>query len=289
MRILFTVPHVFNPSKGGKYGSTGVNPVPRIEAFNRCLLALHQLFGGGQYEINFARWRAVPVPAESASELDIVVLTTRGVHLLSQVNLPPRSFREMAVEVEPMMLEFECQRVLAEGLGRYDYYCFLEDDLVIHDPWFFRKLQWFTGRFGDECLLQPNRFELGRPGGKVCKLYPDNHLKPETTRRFQNLEDTPELLAEHLDRIVRFRRPTNPHAGSYFLNAAQMKRWTDQPHFLDRSTEFIGPLESAASLGIMRAFRIYKADAPHMDFLEIEHHSDSHLAMLGESMPLAKA
>jgi hypothetical protein len=38
--------------------------------------------------------------------------------------------------------------------------------------------------------------------------------------------------------------------------------------FFDRDTSFIGPLESAATLGIMRAFRIYKPAPEHAAFLE---------------------
>ena len=44
---------------------------------------------------------------------------------------------------------------------------------------------------------------------------------------------------------VAFRRTLNPHAGSFFLSAAQMEHWARQPYFLDRDTRFIGPLESA--------------------------------------------
>ena len=43
--------------------------------------------------------------------------------------------------------------------GDGDYFCYLEDDLILGDPWLFRKLAWFTREFGDDCLLQPNRYE----------------------------------------------------------------------------------------------------------------------------------
>ena len=31
-----------------------------------------------------------------------------------------------------------------------------------------------------------------------------------------------------------------------------MSHWVSQPHFLDHASRFIGPLETAATLGIMR-------------------------------------
>ncbi len=70
---------------------------------------------------------------------------------------------------------------------------------------------------------------------------------------------------------VDFERVDNPHAGCFFLNAKQMQRWTEQPYFLDRSSEFWGPLESAATLGIMRTFDVYKPAVRNAGFLEICH------------------
>ena len=66
-------------------------------------------------------------------------------------------------------------------------------------------------------------------------------------------------------------RTSNPHSGCFFLNAAQMIAWANRGDFLDRATGFIGPLESAATLGIMRAFRVYKAAEDNAAFFEIEH------------------
>jgi hypothetical protein len=66
-------------------------------------------------------------------------------------------------------------------------------------------------------------------------------------------------------------RANNPHAGCFLLSAEQMEHWADQPHFLDRKARFVGPLESAATLGILRTFRIYKPSPQNANFLEIEH------------------
>jgi hypothetical protein len=59
-----------------------------------------------------------------------------------------------------------------------------------------------------------------------------------------------------------------------------MAHWMRQPHFLDRSPAFIGPLESAATLGIMRTFRIYKPARENASFLEIEHFGTGFLSQL---------
>ena len=67
----------------------------------------------------------------------------------------------------------------------------------------------------------------------------------------------------------------------FFLNARQMRHWVEQPYFLDRDWSFIGPLESAASLGIQRAFKVYKPALANADFLEIQHFGHAYLDMIG--------
>ena len=51
--------------------------------------------------------------------------------------------------------------------------------------------------------------------------------------------DVPVLMGIDL----AFRRPRHGHSGCFFLTEAQMRRWTAQSYFMDRSSAFIGPLE----------------------------------------------
>jgi hypothetical protein len=51
-------------------------------------------------------------------------------------------------------------------------------------------------------------------------------------------------------------------------------------HFFDRTSRFIGPLETSATLGILRTFRIYRAAPRNADFLEIQHFGDGYLKRL---------
>jgi hypothetical protein len=77
-----------------------------------------------------------------------------------------------------------------------------------------------------------------------------------------------------LGRTISFRRASNPHAGCWFLTQAQMKRFAAAAHFMDKQSTFIGPLESAATLSLLRSFPIYKPALDCADFLEIEHQDD---------------
>jgi hypothetical protein len=285
MRILFTIAHYFNPTGSGKAGDgrehgAVKDPAPRIAALTACLSALHQLYHRSQCVLDHARKVAHALTPRYPSQIDVVVCTTAGRHLLGQLAVPPSSYSHHATEAEPVLLGFECHAVLRDRLGSYDYYCYLEDDLILHDPWLFQKLAWFTASTGEGRLLQPNRFEAG-PHDLVTKAYVDGDLRPQVTARFQNVEEDPQLVAEVFGVRVHFRRTLNPHAGCFFLTAGQMARWVQQPYFLDRDTSFIGPLESAASLGIQRCFQVYKPALENADFLEVQHWGNGYLTMIG--------
>jgi hypothetical protein len=59
-----------------------------------------------------------------------------------------------------------------------------------------------------------------------------------------------------------------------------------QANFLDMDASFISPLESSATLGIMKTFRVYKPATQNTNFLEIQHFGDSFLRLIGEQVVL---
>ncbi len=271
MRLLFAIPHFFDPAPAERrHGSLGGDPRPRIQSLANSLAGLRQQFGRPQAVIDIGRMTTTPANYATAVTLDVIICTTGPRHLLDQLPLGPGYFGHHSTDADPKLLGFECHAILRDRLGAYDYYCFLEDDLRIRDPWLFVKLRWFNRQFGDEALLMPNRYELARDR-IVHKAYVDGPLRPDVTARFQDVADKPTLEAEPFGQRVVFRRPLNPHSGAFFLNARQMEMWAAKPCFLDRDTSFVGPLESAATLGVMKTFRIYKPAPETGAFLEVEH------------------
>jgi hypothetical protein len=286
MRILITIAHFFKPEDNSRYDSQHQDPRPRLAALSYSLAGLHQLFSKSQSIINIHQKLAFPVNQPLANDLDIAICTTKGCHLLEQLPVPAHFYQHYPTQAEPMFLGFECQAVLRDCLGEYDYYCFMEDDLIIRDPWFFVKLYWFTKEAGDRCLLQPNRYEISTHGLSY-KAYVDGDIAPRATEQFQNLSDRPQLKSTIMGVPMIFRRALNPHSGCYFLNANQMAHWASQPDFLDRKPGFIGPLESAATLGIMKHFLVYKAIPQLANFLEIQHYGTKFLSLIGQKIDLA--
>ena len=267
LRILFAVAHYYRKDNKGPYGSRMDRAADRTAAVEACVTSVHRVFGRKQEIIDWSRAAVVPANHAAAHDIEIVVCTTRGDHLLNRARLRGL-YRHHRTRAEPMLLGFECHAVLRDRLGSFDYYCFLEDDCVFHDPQFFTKLDWFNDKLGPEGLLQPQRFELGPRG----KLYVDGDIPLRYTEPYQDLRERPVVVRRFAGSSITLRRAKNPHAGAFFLNREQMKRWAARRDFLDRDTSFVGPLESAASLSIMKAFRVYKPDLANANFFEIQHY-----------------
>lgn len=286
MKILFAIPHYFDPQGGAGYRSLIGEPQPRVDALSACVMNVHHLFGPAQKTLSIARRLTLPANAALCHSVNVVICTIGERHLLSRLPVPADVYEQHGCQCEPKLLGFECQQVLRDALDRYDYYCYLEDDLVLHDPLVFLKLAWFTRQAGMECLLQPNRYETPRNtvGGKI---YIDGDIRPHVTGRYRDQLSVPELRFEALGTDIVFYGALNPHAGCFFLTAAQMKHWAAQPWFGDRDAGFIGPLESAATLGILRSFRVYKPAVENAAFFEIQHYDEGYLGYAGAELPFA--
>ena len=147
---------------------------------------------------------------------------------------------------------------------------------MVADGSFFDKLAWFSSRAGEDRVLLPNRFET-QPGHAFGKLYIDHSSVTALPPQSVDPHDTAVIKAAFLGGEVMFSRPVVPHAGCFFLGERQMRRWMDQPYFGDRDTGYHGPLESAATLGLIRTFKLYKPTQQSSGFLEILHACNRYL------------
>lgn len=286
MKILITIPHYYNSDSDGIHGSGKKDPRPRIQALSTCLYNLHTLLGNSQFMIDIRDKKIISVNNSLINEINVVICTANNKHLLEYLNLPKNFYTHSQSTLEdPKYLGFECQKVLKENLGKYDYYCFMEDDLIVNDSLFFEKIKWFNRGTESTNLLLPNRYETSIRGN-VLKAYVDGDINPRATKKYQNVSEFSHLHCKFLNQNVIFQRPLNPHSGCYFLTQEQMEHWSKQPHFLDMDASFISPLESSATLGIMKTFRIYKPSPQNANFLEIQHFGDMFLGLIGNQISL---
>ena len=186
-------------------------------------------------------------------------------HVLDKINplfIPNVHHIPVSID-DPKMLGFEAHRILSEHLSYdYDYYCYLEDDLVFSDPLFFEKISHFDSLMGSEFLLLPNRYEQPRYPHPVDILYIDGPID-DTQLSFMRQDTNHTVLIPWYPKPVPICKPSNPHSGC-FLTKSQLTSWSNSKYWLDFDTSFISPLESAATLGVARTFKCYK---PCSEFL----------------------
>ena len=287
MRILFAIVHHWNPAGDGNHGSLRSDSTPRVQAFEQQLLSLQRL-GNRHLQLNIAQREAQPANQDLQNHIQIAVISDGQHHLIDRLD-PRYQGLYSLVLTKPLSakhLGFEAQRFLASQLEEdFDLYCYLEDDLIIHDPWFFKKIAWFISQAGDNCVLLPHRIELASYPHPVDRFYIDGTIPEDELLKIipENLDD---LAFDYLQEKIIFKPPANPHSGCFFLSKSQLLYWTKQSHWLDIDCSYISPLESAATLGLAKSFNLYKPSMKQASWLEVQHWGNSFHCLLGRNINL---
>lgn len=245
-----------------------------------CRLGRHQL------HLHLADQAAYAANLDQRHSIDLHLITDADHHVLQDLDEPCRRRLQHVVTdpVDPMALGFEAQRHLASQLDQgYDLYAYFEDDLIVRDPLFFLKIKRFVDLFGDQNVLLPQRFELLPIPAHIDKLYIDGTLSDVHLERL--IPDVPPPLEINDPFLgpLRLASPSNPHAGCFVLTHAQLSHWVQQPWWLDGDCSFVSPLESAATLGLLKTFRLYKPVFANAGWLEAQHWGTSFLGLMAHA------
>ena len=281
MRV-FAIPHFYGQPRAGATRWHGAYKDPegeRAAKLSRLINGLHSLFGPNQCIMQLACRRTDAANESLRDRVRIFVVTDGEHHLLERLQVPSSSFQEVRCRMDPQHLGFAAHRVLADQINEAEWLCYLEDDLLLHDAMWFWKLRHFLNVVGPESVLMPQRYEMASDAA-AQKAYVDGDLRAESTAAFQDVSDAPQIDLPALGGSIPLLRASNPHSGSFFVHVDQMRRWAGCPDFGKPTQAWIGPLESAATLGVMKNFRVYKPAATHAGFFEIEHQSQQFIRQL---------
>jgi hypothetical protein len=288
MRVAFLVPHFFGSgTPGSVHGSHRANArAIRRSVLDRVIFQLHSLFGTQHHALDMRNsvWvkanqgkstvATFPSPNPYQLEFDIFVFTTKGRHLLAELECGDTLYRHVPTDADPMFLGFECARWIRDNPGRYDFYCYLEDDIFIRDPLFFHKIRVFNETFdagARRLILQPQRYEESiNTGdrdliGAIKRIYIDYQATSRPSFEGETLTLNYGGVAAELEPAL------NPHAGCYVINDAQVALMTQHPDFLNRDKIDITPLDTAATSFVARALKVYKPSRKSLAFLDVQH------------------
>lgn len=276
MRLLIGVVHYYKAGSG-RHGSLAADPAPRVQALVELILQLHRLFGAPAATLNHMA-RSVQFVDDQAGALSLRVCVSGDAQVLPALEHLQDLFQPVDCQPQdPRLLGFACQRHLAaawaaaEAAGEpYDYVGYLEDDIVLTDADFFLKLARFNAAFGDGYLLMPNRLETLERQGQLCRFYIDGDYNPAASEAYRQ-SGSLQLCLEHLGQPVRFEQPFNLHAGCFFLNRVQANSYFQSGHAGVEDLSFHGPLESAATLGVLKTFQLMKPALSNGRFLTVQH------------------
>ena len=276
MRILIVIPHFYaphhpEPVDRPRYGADKTSFDRRRAIVQHCLDQLNANFIAGRYELDVSTrlLGAKVFRTQARHHLDVILCVRQPAHLLDSLHLP-RGTRIGVTRNSPREIGFHCHKLLAHKVEEYDLFGYMEDDLAIEDPFFFDKIAWFNETFGDQYMLQPNRFEgVADRGG--TKVYVDGPVPDDGVniipRQFTGEKKVARLLAQD----VEFEARKNPMAGCFFMNRAQLRTWMQRPGFGKPHVEFFGTMECAQILGPVLTFTVMKPSGLTSDFLEIRH------------------
>ncbi|WP_156097840.1 calcium-binding protein [Synechococcus sp. KORDI-100] len=283
MRILAAIVHHWNPEGDRRHQSLRPNPQPRIDALQRQLLGLRRL-GTRQGYLDISSQVIQNANEALRLVIDPVIVHDGENHVIDyfddkyQQDLGQHS----AQPESSKYLGFCAQQYLADRLDqKYDLYVYLEDDLVIHDPLFFHKVSWFSEQVGPQAVLLPQRVEMPNEPASADRLFIDGPL-PKDYLRALIPDPPPPVQTPQPGGIIQLESPLNPHAGCFALTHAQLLHWTQQPHWQDRDVSFISPLESAATLGLLKTFQVYKPALACGSWLEIQHYGNNFSCLIAD-------
>jgi hypothetical protein len=165
---------------------------------------------------------------------------------------------------DPMFVEFKAQDEFIQCVDDFDWFLFIEDDILVQDSCFLDKLTCFNQHSGNlHNLLMPHRFEMWNGSNTYIDF------------SYSDRDKTASFRCNSLSTIqigdTKFSEFQNPHSAIYCLSQSQLRAWMKSGRFWAGQEIMVGPLESAATFCLAECFSLYKPHPDNLHFLEVEH------------------
>jgi hypothetical protein len=181
-------------------------------------------------------------------------------------------------ECDPMFVEFRLQEEFVERVENFDWFLFIEDDIILYDAFTLEKLEKFNEQSGYEnAILYPNRYEMY----EGTKRYIDLTILSNNKYISEKSLSCNQLSSVEIEG-VKFAEFNNPHAAFYCLSRKQMKKWMKSGRTFKNQVLLVGPLESAATFCLLECFSIYKPHPSNLNYFEVRHYDTKYSKLYPE-------
>jgi hypothetical protein len=208
-------------------------------------------------------------------ELTILVSTLPNRHVVDFLPDYQKDCVQLLQEpnCDPMYVGFRVQDEFVKRVEDFDWFLFIEDDIVVHDSLLLEKLEKFNQYCGrPDAVLLPNRYEMWEGRKTYIDLTIDVRIAWNRLSLIQ-IEG------------IKYAECTNPHSAFYCLSQAQMKTWIQSGQSWKYQDVMVGPLESAATFCLLECFSLYKPHPANLYFLEVRHHDTKYSKLTSEPSP----
>lgn len=297
--IRAVIPHYFAEAEapvcgiGAGFGSRlpGAR-LARSIALSRCLHGLLNLrCAGRDLLLDLRTAQGVPTPAVADGfavnvAVEVVVVVHQECCLMDVITPLAPQVRILRLDLEdPRHLGLAARDWLIAHPSPADLNLYLEDDLVISDPWFAEKILWLAQRTDHRCVLLPHRYELIRRPDLPPRLLIDGPIDHGELAAWHRPVEGAVTGNFRCELDLQFDCPSNPHAGCFGISRPQLLKLRER----ELPTEgFVGPLETAATFTVGCAFLLLKPALVNRKFLMIEHGHPSYRGYLNPEHQLAK-
>ncbi|QOX80333.1 hypothetical protein FY034_15775 [Trichlorobacter lovleyi] len=285
MKILFVIPHFYKPCPTQNTLHASHDPAKantRSITLKNCIYSLYRTFSLNQHMCSLIQRKIDTANISTSTHIDIILITHEKHNLIESSKIDTSLIHtNYASNIEPLFLGFKAYEIFAEHSDEYDWFCYIEDDIIINDPLFFTKISAFNSTANNDLyLIQPNRFEHF-DNYFPSKLYIDGDLWQDFDKiiyKHHGSTYTNNFKVAIGDCTYHTELASNPHSGCFFITKSQLNLLKKQPWYGHITTGFMGPLESAATLPIMSTFYIHKPAVINANFLEV-HHDDEKISI----------
>ena len=276
VRVLVCIPHFFrraSPDSGVANGSNFDSMEIRASQVSYSLKQIHAILGSVQFTLGTKGRMANQIleAIPQTTQGDVIIVSVPGENLIDELSDGGKLHARLW-SGPPRQLGYRCRHIFARYVGKYDLYCFIEDDTAITDPAFFRKIAKFYQTHGEDKVVLPNRYEIFGFQARGWRTYLDRPGFPRF--RVPERPGRQTLKLKDFDGDVLFEKTRESQAGAYVITDAQLRKWMVQPGFAAPSKARLDagydPMELAmiAMDGLLPFYRPAKSN---LDFLQVHH------------------